>query len=111
MPTIKIVRYATAPEHADTNEQLVRDVFAELASTRPDGLRYATLRLDDRVSFVHIAVLDSDDNPLNSSAAFTAFQAGIADRCTTPPAAADASLIASYQLFDDLTAHHDGHRD
>ena len=89
MPTIKIVRYATAPEHADTNELLVRDVFAELASTRPDGLRYAPLRLDDRVSFVHIAVLDSDDNPLNSSVAFTAFQGRQPRRGDRPPRPGD----------------------
>jgi hypothetical protein len=111
MTTIKIVRYTTAPEHADTNEQLVRDVFAELATTRPEGLRYATFRLDDQVSFVHIAVLDGEDNPLTTSAAFAAFQAGIADRCTTAPAATDADLIGSYQLFNELTAQPAGHRD
>jgi hypothetical protein len=105
MTTIKIVRYATAPEHADDNAQLVRDVFAELAATRPEGLHYATFRLDDQVSFVHIAVLDGEDNPLGTSTAFAAFQAGIAQRCTTAPVAADAELIASYQLFDDLPAH------
>ena len=110
MTTIKIVRYTTAPEQADTNEQLVRDVYAELATTQPAGLRYATFRLDDRVSFVHIAVLDGDDNPLTSSAAFAAFQAGIADRCTSPPAAADAQLVASYQLFDELTTLPSRHR-
>lgn len=111
MPTVKIVRYSTAPEHADTNERLVRDVFAELATTRPEGLRYATFRLDDRVSFVHIAVLDGEGNPLNSSAAFAAFQAGIANRCTDAPAAADAELVSSYQLFTDLTAPVTGDRD
>jgi hypothetical protein len=111
MTTIKIVRYTTAPEHADTNEHLVRDVFTELATTRPENLHYATFRLDDQVSFVHIAVLDGEDNPLTTSAAFAAFQAGIADRCTTAPAAADADLIASYRLFDDLTAQTAGPRD
>lgn len=78
-------------------------MFTELATTQPEGLRYATFRLDDQVSFVHIAVLDGEDNPLTSSAAFAAFQAGIADRYTTAPAASDADLIASNQLFDDLT--------
>ena len=110
MTTIKIVRYTTAPEHADNNEQLVHDVYAELATTEPAGLRYATFRLDDRVSFVHIAVLDGESNPLNSSAAFAAFQAGIADRCATAPTAADADLVASYHLFDELTTLPSRHR-
>lgn len=109
MTTIKIVRHATAPEHADANVQLVRDVFAELATTRPEGLRYATFRLDDHVSFVPLAVLDGEDNPLGTSTAFAAFQAGIADRCTAAPVAADAELVASYRLFDDLTGHPTGH--
>ena len=104
MTTIKIVRYTTEPEQADNNEELVRDVYAELATSKPEGLRYATLRLDDRVSFVHIAVLDGENNPLNSCAAFAAFQAGIADRCTIAPTAADADLVGSYQLFNELTA-------
>ena len=37
MTTIKIVRYTTAPEHSDSNERLVRDVYAELAETEPEG--------------------------------------------------------------------------
>ena len=65
MTTTKVVRYRTKPEHADENERLVRDVFAELAETDPDGLHYATFRLDDGVSFVHVAVLDGEVNPLD----------------------------------------------
>ena len=45
-------------------------MFAELAAQRPDGLRYASFRLDDGVSFVHVAVLDADHNPLSDSPAF-----------------------------------------
>ncbi len=41
MPTTKVIRYRTKPEHADENERLVRDVFAELAETRS---RRAALR-------------------------------------------------------------------
>ena len=111
MTVIKIVRYTTSPDSADANENLVRDVYAELATTRPDGLGYATFRLADGVSFVHLAVLEGEDNPLNSTAAFAAFQAGIADRCTTGPVAADAELIGSYQLLPDLAAQPAGQRD
>jgi len=63
MPTTKVIRYRTKPEHADENERLIRGVFAELAEDRPDGLHYATFRLDDGVSFVHVAVTDGVDNP------------------------------------------------
>jgi hypothetical protein len=103
MPDIKIIRYTTSSQNADPNEQLVRNVFAELDTNRPDGLRYATFRLDDGISFLHLAVLDADENPLNASPAFAAFQLGIAERCTAGPTAADAVLIGSYRLLPDLT--------
>ena len=34
-----IVRYTVKPDRVAENEQLVRDVYAELARTQPDGLR------------------------------------------------------------------------
>ena len=95
----KIVRYRTNPQDADENARLIRDVFTELAAEQPDGLRYASFRLDDGVSFVHVAVLDADHNPLSDSAAFAKFQSGIKDRCADGPAASDATVIGSYRLL------------
>src|SRR5579871_3352763 len=99
MATTKVIRYRTKPEHADENERLVRDVFAELADECPDGLRYATFRLDDGVTFVHVAVTDGDENPLTSSPAFAAFQAGIGERCAEGPAPAEATVIGNFGLL------------
>jgi hypothetical protein len=102
MPTVKIVRYTTTPETADENARLVQDVYAELAQTRPDGLRYTTFRLDDGVTFVHLAVLDAEENPLSSTAAFGRFQADIGQRLVAGPDARDATVVGSYR-FDDVT--------
>jgi acyl dehydratase len=96
MPVAKVIRYQTRPEHAAENERLIRDVFAELAAEQPEGLRYASFRLDDGVSFVHVAVLDGDQNPLSASAAFATFQSGIKDRCADGPHPSDATMIGSY---------------
>lgn len=93
----KVVRYRTKPESAEENERLVRAVFAELAAQNPQGLRYAAFRLDDGVSFLHVALLDSDENPLTASAAFGEFQSGIKDRCAEGPTPADATVIGSYR--------------
>jgi hypothetical protein len=101
MTVTKVVRYKTKPEGADENERLIRGVFAELAKQNPEGLRYATFRLDDGVSFLHVAVLDGDDNPLTELAAFREFQSGIKDRCTEPPMAADATVISSYRFLSE----------
>jgi hypothetical protein len=99
MSATKVIRYKTTPETADDNERLVRAVYAELAAKSPEGFRYATFRLDDGVSFVHVAVLDGEENPLNTSAAFGAFQSGLKDRCVEGPVPADASVVGSYRLL------------
>jgi len=101
MTVTKVIRYKTKPESADENERLVGDVFAELAANKPEGLHYATFRLDDGVSFVHVATLDGEENPLSKSAAFAKFQAGIQDRCEEAPAPSDAKVIGNYQLLPD----------
>jgi hypothetical protein len=61
-----MVRYKVKPDRAAENKELVRAVYAELARRRPAGLRYATFGLEDGVSFVHLASLDTDEagNPL-----------------------------------------------
>ena len=99
MTTTKVVRYRTKPEQADENERLIREVFVELARDDPDGLQYATFRLDDGVSFVHVAVLDGEENPLTSSPAFAAFQADVAERCAEGPIPADATAIGNFRLL------------
>ena len=96
MATTKVIRYRTKPEHADENERLIRDVFAELADEDPDGLHYAAFRLDDGVSFLHVAVLDGEVNPLTSSPAFAAFQDGIGERCAEGPIPVDATVVGSH---------------
>lgn len=102
--SVVVVRYETRPERAEENAALVRKVFAELAATRPDGLRYATFRLADGVSFVHVAEVTTDDgdNPLGRIAAFGEFQREIPDRTVEGPVVAEATVVGAYGF--DLTA-------
>jgi hypothetical protein len=90
-----VVRYETRPDAAEENERLVKQVFAELADEDPGGLRYLTLRLADGVTFLHIATVDEEDNPLGRSAAFAAFQEGIAERCSVPPPPSPPTIVGS----------------
>lgn len=101
MTITKVVRYKTKPECADDNERLIRDVFEELAMQRPNGLRYAAFRLDDGVSFLHVALLDGEENPLTRSAAFAKFQSEIGSRCAEGPTPSEATVIGDYSLLDD----------
>ena len=95
-----VVRYKTKPDRADENQALVENVFAELAATDPGGVRYVTFRLEDGVSFVHIAEIEGEDNPLGATAAFGEFQRDIADRCDESPLALGAALVGSYRFMD-----------
>jgi hypothetical protein len=90
-----IVRYRTRPDAADGNEQLISAVFQELAAARPSGIRYAAFRVAE-TTFVHVAVFDSDNNPLDTLPAFRAFTSGLADRCEEPPAPTAGHLVGSY---------------
>jgi len=80
-----MIRYTVHADQAARNEELVRAVYAELASSRPAGLRYATFKLDDGQTFLHLADTEPDRSPLLEVAAFRAFQAGLGDRCSAPP--------------------------
>lgn len=59
---------------------------------------YATFRLANGVSFMHVAVFEGAGNPLAELVAFKEFQAGIGDRCAEPPQASEATLVGSYRL-------------
>ena len=82
-----MVRYRVKPGRTAENEALVHAVYEELQRTEFAGLRYATFKLDDDVSFVHIASVETDDgvNPLLAVAAFKEFSAGAPSRCEEPP--------------------------
>ena len=90
-----VVRYTAKPERADENAALVEKVMAELAETRPEGLSYQVYRCEDD-TFVHVADVTADTNPLFDSPAFQAFTEHIADRVVSPPVALPARLVGSY---------------
>ncbi len=92
-----MVRYKVTPDRVAENEQLVRAVYDELATTEPDGLRYATFRLDDGVSFVHIASVEGEHNPLAEVKAFARFQADVRDRCDEQPVVTELREVGSYR--------------
>ena len=94
-----MVRYKVRPEQADENVALVQAVYAQLNEERPEGLHYATFRLPDGVSFMHI-VVDSDQpgRILNELAAFTAFVTDIENRCDEPPVVTELTRVGSYAL-------------
>jgi hypothetical protein len=96
-----IVRYKVKPDRVAENEELVRAVYDELHRTKPAGLRYATFRLDDGVSFMHLNTIDGERNPLTDVEAFKRFTANIEERCDDAPAVTEIEEIGSYGVFGD----------
>jgi len=97
-----LVRYKVKPGQAAQNEELVRAVYEELHRTKPEGMRYATFRLEDGVSFVHLHSGEAEDgsNPLTELASFKAFQAGIRERCDEAPVVTELREVGSYRFFE-----------
>ena len=95
-----MVRYRVKRDRVEENEELVRAVYEELGRTRPEGLRYATFKLEDGVSFVHLAETEDGDNPLSQLTAFREFQNEIADRCDEPPVVTKLDRVGSYRLLE-----------
>jgi hypothetical protein len=93
-----IVRYRVKPDRVEENEALVRAVYEELHQTEPEGLRYATFRLEDGVSFLHLAITEDGQNPLPQLEAFQRFQENIRDRCDEPPVVTEIRTVGSYRL-------------
>jgi hypothetical protein len=94
-----IIRYKVQPDRVDENETLVRAVYAELHEKQPSGIAYATQRLADGVTFVHIVSSDLPDgstSPLTELGAFQEFVRDVRDRCDEPPVTLEATEIGRY---------------
>lgn len=97
-----IVRYKVKEDKAQENIEYVQAVFSALERSKPEGLRYATFRLEDGVSFIHIASIETEDgsNPLSELDEFSAFTEDIASRCDEPPVASEVETIGNYRVLD-----------
>jgi hypothetical protein len=92
-----VVRYRPRAEQADHNQRLVEAVYTELAATKLAGFAYTTLRLADG-TFIHIADVDPQNNPLSKLPAFAAFLQGIEERCEPGqgPSSQPSTVVGTY---------------
>jgi hypothetical protein len=94
-----MVRYKVRPERAADNESLVKAVYEQLNRERPGELHYATFKLPDGVSFMHVVVeTDQPGRILNEVSAFKAFVTDIESRCDEPPVVTELTLVGSYEV-------------
>jgi hypothetical protein len=96
-----MIRYKTKKDQAAANEALVHAVYDELRKTRPSGLKYGTFRLDDGVTFIHVANMKTPaaGDALTAMASFKAFQKDLKARCVEGPEPVTLAPVDSYELF------------
>jgi hypothetical protein len=99
----RMVQYRVKADRVAENEDLVRAVYAALREAKPPGLRYASFRLPDGVSFVHLVAYDSAEGGgvLTALPAFKAFTEGIGERCDVAPSNVELKEIGSYGFFEE----------
>ena len=95
-----VVRYRTKPEMADENQRLIENVFAELQTKSPEGIRYLVMKLGDG-TFIHFVIAESDDgaSPLPQLEAFQSFGSGIAERCIEQPQTGAVTIVGDYRML------------
>jgi len=96
-----MVTYKVKADRAADNERYIQAVFAELERTKPAGLRYASFKAADGVSFVHLASIETTDNsnPLTALATFKEFTSTIKERCEQPPTTTELTTVGNYHVL------------
>jgi hypothetical protein len=98
--TVMMVRSKVKAESAADVEAAVRRMFSAIESAQPQGVRYASCRTPDRVTYVALLeVEDGIDNPLATLPSFKEFQDSIRAWLAEPPEREQWDVVGSYRLF------------
>jgi len=97
---VLMVRSRVKADSAAEVEAAVAKMFATIEQTQPRGVRYASCRLSDGVTYVAMLALeDPAANPLVEIPAFTEFQENLKGWLAEPPSVEQLTVAGSYQLF------------
>ncbi|MFL6623647.1 MAG: hypothetical protein ACJ8J7_13195 [Sulfurifustaceae bacterium] len=96
-----MVRYKVKADRAEENERYIAAVFEQLKREHLPQVHYASFKLEDGVSFVHIASFETDDSnrALRELPTFKAYLEGISDRCQEQPVISTMREVGTYQFF------------
>jgi len=97
---VLMVRATVKAAQVTEIEAAVKRVFAALQHEQPKGIRYASSRLPDGVTYVVLLELDDGvDNPLPALPEFRAFQETLKNSMAEPPISDQLTVIGSYRFF------------
>jgi hypothetical protein len=75
---VMMIRAKVKPEHVSDIESALKTMFAALKVHQPKGVKYASSRASDGLSFIILLALENPaENPLPAIPEFRAFQEGL----------------------------------
>ena len=98
--SVLMIRSKIKAEKAADVEAAAKEMFTAINQAAPHGVRYASCRLPDGVTYV--ALLELDDgagNPLAALPSFRKFQEDLKDWLAEPPVTEQLTPVGSYRLF------------
>ena len=93
-----MVRWKVRADQVGRELAMLREVYDELAAAEIDGLRYATYRLEDGVSFLDVVDLPQGPGMLRQIAAFGRYRSGLEERCAEPPVVTQLEEVGAYRF-------------
>jgi hypothetical protein len=98
--TVLTVRAKLEEEHVAEAEAAVRRMFAAIEREGLEGIRYASIKLEDGVTFVALLeVEDGAENPLAALPEAQEFYASLPGWYAEPPEVGPGTVIGSHRLF------------
>ncbi|MFD5628766.1 hypothetical protein [Streptomyces sp. NPDC127072] len=95
--TVLLVRSTVRPEFVADLEASRAKMFTAIERERPVGVRYASYRLADGVTYVaELEIAEGVENPLPGIEEFREFQAGLKEWLAGPPSVERFEVRASY---------------
>jgi quinol monooxygenase YgiN len=97
---LMMVRATVKDERVVEVEAKAEEMFAAISNAEPGGVRYASCKLPDGVTFVVLLEVDDEvENPLLSLPEFNEYQANLKDWIAEPPMVEQLTVVGSYRLF------------
>jgi hypothetical protein len=92
-----MIRCKVRADGVEAGLELLQEVYEEMRSVQPKGLRYATFQLEDKVTFVSFAEMDEGPEVLQQQLeAFQRLRATPGARFDEPPVLTMLHEVGSY---------------
>jgi hypothetical protein len=98
--SVLTIQAKVSEENVAEVEAAATKMFAAIDAARPEGIRYASGKMPDGVTFLILLELEAEgENPLVTIPEFIEFQENLKTWIAEPPVPAPLEIVGSYRLF------------